>query len=112
MNYIWILILVLIAVAITKQFYFFKKYKPGTGRIVRYAVRSDKRMKTAIKEALESIGEEKNCKFSRAFLKSTYTCDDMARIIYNYYEIEYWLKKEPEKVSEMYDLFGTGGYPM
>jgi hypothetical protein len=113
MNYILGIILVLIAIAITNHLYLYKKYKPGTGRITHAAIRQKtETKKTAIHRGLSAIINVDDCKFARAKYIKTYTCDDKATILYDYYEIEYWLKKEQEEVSGIYDIYGSGGYPM
>lgn len=110
MNYIIGTILILFLISIARGIYFHKKYKPGTGRKEIVAVHEIDGPKLAIKRALANIGQQKNCKFARTkFLKSYNTGNC---IIYHLYEIEYWLKQEPEKVSGMYDMYGSGGFPM
>lgn len=110
---ILIILSAFIVIATTKNFYLYKKYKPGTGRITYSAIRSKTENKrTAIKRGLSATINEHDCKFARAKYIETYTCDDHSTILYDRYEIEYWLKKEPEKTSCMYDLYGSGGFPM
>ena len=97
---------------ITRRILLSNKYKPGTGRKEIVAVRQDYSKKFAIEKMLRQIGQEENCKFARAKFTGSYTTDENATFIYNRYEVEFWLYKEPEKTTEMYDLFGTSGFPM